>query len=60
MQRRKTLRNDALESTVRSRTGLQIARLCMSCARQFSAACMECASVRFVRAICARAVAAAD
>eukprot|EP00974_Lingulodinium_polyedra_P003459 326244-Lingulodinium_polyedra.AAC.1 len=39
-------RNNAVESTVRRGSGLQIARSRVPCARQFSAAGMECVSVQ--------------
>eukprot|EP00974_Lingulodinium_polyedra_P129272 11209443-Lingulodinium_polyedra.AAC.1 len=42
-----TLHNDAVESTLRGRNGLQIARSRTPRARHFSGARMEYASVRF-------------
>eukprot|EP00974_Lingulodinium_polyedra_P118054 11165707-Lingulodinium_polyedra.AAC.1 len=41
------LRNDAVESTVRGRSGSRIARSRTPRARQFAGAPVECASVRF-------------
>eukprot|EP00974_Lingulodinium_polyedra_P127064 11200713-Lingulodinium_polyedra.AAC.1 len=41
-----TLRNDAVESVVRRRTGTQIARSRTPCARQKTGARVECASVQ--------------